>query len=211
MSFKTGPLYLAPSPQPSNLDSVLAWETGRPHSGWLELDRRSARPFRMQRAELVSAGHCLRSLPSARFGIEFAADPMYELVCGRRTWMLLFERNFLDSASVASLIERKAVPMAIASRSEQTGAYSISYLALCSPGQLEGEAHLAIYRTTGRLAFGGTARVEGGCASFSIRAVSRPGAFAIEFEGKFDGRSLVVETALSSAGIQVPKRQPVEE
>lgn len=200
----TAPWHFVPAGVPQ-------WQEPLHHDGWLELDRHSARPFRVNRAKAEDAECCLRSLGTDRFGIEFAESPMVEVRCGRRTWMVLFNREILEPGSVASLAKRKATPVAIASRSEQTGAYSISYLALSSPGECEGEVRLSIFRTTGRLAFGGTARVEGECASFSIRAMSRPGAFAIELTGRFEDRNLVIETALSSPGIVVPKREPIAE
>ena len=189
--------------------AVPEWEVPRDPAGWLALDRHSARPFEVHRAGAEEVAGCLRSLGSSRFGLELAEDPAYELRCGRRAWMVLFNRQFLDSA--ASVAMCKAVPLIVASRSEQTGAYSISYLALSAPGEREDEAQLSIFRTTGRLAFGGTVRVAGDCSHFSIYAASRPGAFAIELAGRFEARSLVIDTALTSPGIVVPKHEPIPE
>ena len=51
----------------------------------------------------------------------------------------------------------------------------------------------------------------GDCSHFSIYAASRPGAFAIELAGRFEARSLVIDTALTSPGIVVPKHEPIPE
>jgi hypothetical protein len=209
MSFKAGPSVVNAAPWRFVPAAVPEWEPPRHPPQWLALDRHSARPFKVNRADAEEAACCLRSLGGDRFGLELADDLAYEVRCGRRAWMILFNRECLQAESVGRLAKHKATPVAIASRSEQTGEYSISYLALSSPGEREGEVQLSIFRTTGRLAFGGAARIAGECASFSIHAVSRPGAFAIELAGRFEARSLVIETALSSPGIVVPKREPV--
>lgn len=189
--------------------AVPEWEAPRPHPGWLALDRHSARPFHVRRADAHEAAHCLRSIGDDRFGLALADDPVYELRCGRRNWLILLNRDFVAPECAASLAKRKATPAVMASRSEQTGAYSIAYVALSAPGERDGAVHLSIFRTTGRLAFGGTASVVGDCVRFSIGAASRPGAFAIALEGRFEAGGLVVETALSSPGIVVPKHVPM--
>ncbi len=209
MSFKGSPSVVGTAPWRFVPAAVPEWEPPRHPPEWLVLDRHSARPFKVNRADAEAAARCLRSLGNERLGLELAEDLAYELRCGRRTWMMLFNRDCLQAESVGRLAKHKATPVALAIRNEQTGEYSIAYLALSSPGEREGEVQLSIFRTTGRLAFGGTARVAGECASFAIHAVSRPGAFAIELAGRFEERSLVIETALSSPGIVVPKREPV--
>ena len=193
------------------LAGVPEWEAPVPHPGWLSLDRHSARPFRVRLADAEAASHCLHSLGEARCGLDLAPAMTYELHCGRRRWMILLDRALLSGGGIDALTHGRSAPAAVASRDEQTGAWSISYLALSAPGADAGELLLSVFRTTGRLAFGGAARVADGHASFFLHATSRPGAFAIALEGRLDERGLVVDTALSSPGIVVPKQVPVEE
>lgn len=191
--------------------AVPEWEVPHAHPSWLALDRPSARPFKVHRAGAEDAARCRRSLEHDRYGLDLAEDPVYEVRCGRRAWMMLFDRCFLEADSMARLATRKTTPAVIASRSEQTGEYSVAYLVTGTPGDVAGEVRLSVFRTTGRLAFGGLARIDAACASFVVHAASRPGAFALELAGRFEARGLVVDTALSSPGIVLPKRRPTEE
>lgn len=210
MSFKASP-HADVAPWRFVAAAVPDWEVPHTHPGWLALDRPSARPFKVHRASAEDAALCLRSLGHEHFGLDLADDPVYEVRCGRRAWMILFDRCFVEADSMARLATHKSTPAVIATRSEQTGAYAIAYMVLGTPGEVEGELRLSVFRTTGRLAFGGPARVDGACASFAVHAAARPGAFAIELAGRFEGRGLVVDTALSSPGIVVPKRHPAVE
>ncbi len=210
MSLKTGPRADA-APGRLVLAGVPEWQAPDPHPGWLALDRRSAQPFRVRPAEAEAAAQCLRSLRGAHCGMALAPAPLYEVHCGQRRWMILLDRALLASGGIEALAHGKSTPAAVASHDEQTGAWSISYLVMSAPSGEGGELQLSVFRSTGRLAFGGVARVAGGCATFFLHATSRPGAFAIALEARLDERGLVVETALSSPGIVVPKQAPVEE
>lgn len=210
MSFKAS-LPDAATPWRFAAAAVPDWQAPHAHPGWLALDRSSARPFKVHRAGAEDAAHCLRSLAHDRFGLDLADDPVYEVRCGRHAWMILFDRRFLEADSMAPLAMQRTTPAVIASRSEQTGAYAVAYVAIGTPGDVAGEVRLSVFRTTGRLAFGGLARVDAACASFALHAASRPGAFALELAGRFEARGLVVDTALSSPGIVVPKRRPTAE
>jgi len=210
MSFKTGHRADA-LPARFVLAGVPDWQAPCPHPGWVALDLASARPFRVRPAAPELAAQCLRSLGDERCGLDLAPEPMYEVHCGRRRWMILLDRDVLAGGGIDALAHGRSAPAAVASHDEQTGAWSISYLALSEPGADAGQVLISIFRTTGRLAFGGAARVAAGRASFFLHACSRPGAFAVAVEGRLDPRGLVVDTALSSPGIVVPKQVPVEE
>ena len=210
MSFRAS-LTDVSTPRGFAAEAVPEWEVPPLHPGWLALDRPSARPFEVHRAGAKDAAHCLRSVGHDRYGLALADDPVYEVRCGRRARMVLFDRCFLEADSMAGLGTHRTTPAVIASRSEQTGEFTVACLVTGTPGDVAGEVRLSLFRTTGRLAFGGLARIEAGCASFALHAASRPGAFALELAGRFEARGLAVDTALSSPGIVVPKRRPTEE
>jgi hypothetical protein len=180
-------------------------------SDHVELDLHCARPFRITQADDTDAEVCLRSLAGQPFGIEFSETPMYQVRCGRNTWMITFNRDFGDKNSVNTLRKRKAFVGVVASRSEETRLYSVAYLMLASPTKAADAVSLLLYRTNGILTFRGTAQVVGNCADFSILALSQPGAFAVKIEGTFDDGRLHVKTALSTTFVQVKKREPIEE
>ena len=177
----------------------------------LELDLHCARPFRVTRADGADAELCLRSLAGQPFGIEFAEHPMYQVRCGRKTSMILLNREFTTEASVESLQRRRAFLGVVAARSEDTRLYSVAQLMLTAPAEGKDEIRLFIHRPNGDLAFAGTAQVAENCAGFSIRAVPRPGAFAVSIEGRFEDGKLDITTALSTRFVQIAKREPIED
>ena len=210
MSFKANPSS-GPAPWRFVPVAVPEWDEPSEPPRWLVLDRHSARRFEVRRAAAEEAARCLGSLHGDCFGLDLAEDPVYAVQCGRHAWMLLFDRCLLDRDASARLASHPATPALVASRSEQTGAYSISYLVRSAPAGAVGDLRLSVFRTTGRLAFAGTARMAGDGIGFSVHAVSRPGAFAIELAGRFAAHGLVIDSALSSPGVVVPKRQPIAE
>lgn len=177
----------------------------------VKLDLHCARPFRITRADDADAEFCLRSLAGQPFGIEFSEHPMYQVRCGRNTWMILFNRDFGGKSSVKTLGKRKAFLGVVAIRSEETRLYSVSYLLLTSPVKDEDVISVLVYRTNGKLTFAGTARAVGNCADFSILALLQPGAFAVKIEGTFEDGRLDIKTALSTTLVQIKKREPTEE
>lgn len=178
---------------------------------YLELDLHCARPLRITRADATDAEFCLRSLAGQSFGIEFSEHPMYQARCGRNTWMILLNRDFGDKDSLNTLGKRKAFFGVVAIRSEGTPLYSVAHLILTSPAKDEDAVSILIYRTNGKLTFGGTARVVGNYAEFSILTLTQPGAFAVKIEGAFEDGRLDIRTALSTPFVQVKKREPIRE
>ncbi len=183
----------------------------RETSDYLELDLHCTRPFRITQADDTDAEFCLRSLADQSFGIEFSEHSMYQARCGRNTWMILLNRDFGDKNSAKTLGKRKAFLGVVALRSEETRLYSVAYLLLTSPTKDKNAVSILIYRTNGKLAFSGTARVVGNCAEFSILALPQPGAFAVKIEGIFEEGRLDIKTALATTFVQIKKREPIEE
>jgi hypothetical protein len=177
---------------------------------YLEIPRKAARPFQVNLADEVDAELCLRSLAKQPFGIEFAEYPMYQIHCKQNNWMILINREFVDENAVQKLIEQKAFFGAITSRSEETGLYSVAFLLLTSPRKQSSKVNVLIYLPTGDPIFSGTGQLAGESIKFTIRAISRPGAFPMHIEGIFEDGQLEIKTALSGLFVQ-NKQQPKQE
>lgn len=175
---------------------------------YLAVDPSVARPFQIVRADDTDAELCLRSLADQPFGIEFAEHPMYQARCGRNTWMILFNCACVDNSGVKALWSQKSFLGAVAIRSEETRLYSVALLMLTAPTMDKDAVNIRIYRTNGDVVFGGIASAEGDCTAFSILALPRPGAFGVKLKGTFECGRLVIETALSTAFVQIQKREP---
>ncbi len=177
----------------------------------LDLDRHCARAFRIAAADAVDAERCLRALANQSFGIEFAERPMCQLRCGQRSSMILVNRDWVAARSTRLLATRPAFLGAVASRMRESPSYVVTHLILTAPGEGDNGLRLRVYRPSGELAFSGTGQLTDDGVAFSIGAVSRPGAFAVSFEGTFADGRLEVATALATAFAQVAKQEPVED
>jgi hypothetical protein len=193
-------------------ESLEGYELAAPETAdYLELDLHCARPFRITHADDTDAEMCLRSIAVEQFGIEFSEHPMYQIRCGRNTWMILLNRDFGYKNSIKTVGKRKAFFGVVAIRSEETRLYSVAYLILTSPVKDEDVVSILIYRTNGKLTFSGTTRVVGNCAEFSILARPRPGAFAVKIEGTFEDGRLDIKTALAATFVQIKKSEPIKD
>lgn len=163
--------------------------------------------IQVTRANASEAEESLHSLAMEPFGIDFAKDFTYQVRCGRSTRMIMLNRDFTDSDAIKKLIERKAFLGVVATRFEESDMYSPSFLLLTSPVKQSSMINILIHRTTGALAFSGTAQVEGDLATFSIRTISQPGANPVQIEGTFTDGKLNITTALS-ATFRQKRRQP---
>jgi hypothetical protein len=177
----------------------------------LELKRHCARPIRVSKADEAEVELCLSSLASQPFGIEFAENSMLHARCGRNTWMIVLNKEFSDKTSVVTLAKRKGFFGVVAIRDEQSRSYSVAYLILTSPAKHDQSIDVLIYRISGQLCFTGIAQVAGNGAEFSILALQRPGAVAVKIDGTFKDGRLEIVTALSTAFVQVKKREPTAE
>jgi hypothetical protein len=119
--------------------------------------------------------------------------------------MLVLNQEFSNQDAVQALQLRKAFPGIIAAKYEENGLYSTAFLLFTSPTEQPNILNVLIHRSTGEQVFGGTAKVEGSKANFSIRSISRPGGFPINVEGSFEGGNVNFETTLS--GTQVRERR----
>ena len=167
--------------------------------------------FKIRPANDDDAELCLRSLAEQPYGIEFAEQPMYQVCCGRHTWMILFNRDFTAGGSAERLQNQRAFLGTVALRDGETGLYSAMFLILTSPVADSLSLDVQVYHTGGHLAFVGTADIVGDKRiDFLMRAVRRAGGFAILIEGTFADGRLDLHTALASNTIGRPKQQAVE-
>lgn len=178
---------------------------------YLELPQGVGRTLRVERAHESDVQFCLRCLASQPLGVEFAERPAYQVRCGSRMWLILLNRDLAGPGAVGRLMARKTLLMSVAARNQETGFYSVGLLVLTRPGEEPDRIDVLIYRPTGDAILGGQARVEADQALFVIHAIARPGAAAVMIRGIFRDGALAIQTALSSAVVVRPKRQPLNE
>ena len=165
----------------------------------------AARRFDVLRPSPDEAAIALRSLTREPFGIEYDADDVHEVRCGRAAWMFLFNREWTASG-LRRLLDRKAFAGVVASRQEERRLYSVRSLILTSPVG-GGGIRIAVYTISGEHAFEGRAHVQDNAADFRVGAVRRPGAFPLLLEGVWEKSRM--QTRRAETGLTVvERRQP---
>jgi hypothetical protein len=164
----------------------------------LDLPVSGARPVQWQRADAADVTLCLSALANDPFGITYAREPAYEVRCGRRQLMVLFNRELVVQDMTQRSRERKALAGVVALRNETNGTYSVSLLILTSPNLKNEAVQIMLCHTNGDIGYAGQAAIEDNSANLILRAVSRAGAFPIRFEGTFKDGRFEIKTALSA-------------
>jgi len=164
----------------------------------ISLPEGAASPVQWQRPAPNDVSFCLRSLASDPFGIDFAQEPAYQVQCGRRDLMVLFNRELVAQDTIKWVSGRKALAGVVALRNGTNGLYSVSLLIMTSPNLKHGPIDLSLCHTNGDIAYAGRAVVKANSAEFSLRSVLRAGASPIRFEGIFHDGRFEIKTALSA-------------
>jgi hypothetical protein len=174
------------------------------HETYVEASPDELRPFHVSHADRAESELALRSLQATPYGVEFAESHIYYVRCGRMAWTVLFNQQFVEQDAVRQLAARKAFAVLVAMKDIQGGRYSPALVVLTTPNG-EGAIDLVVRHTHGHIAFRGTATIRDDRAEFVLRAVSGPGAFALEMAGSYESGRLEMHNALS--GVRVRDRR----
>lgn len=164
-------------------------------------------PIQISPANEREAELSLRTLKMEPLNIVFAKDSTYQIRCGQSTRMIMLNQDFTGLGAVKKLMEKKAFLGIVATKFEESQMYATSFFLLTSPIKELNRINILIYRSTGALAFGGTAQITENSATFTIHTVSRPGANPVQIEGTFTDGRLTIITALA-ASFTLKRRQP---
>jgi hypothetical protein len=179
-----------------------------PSIDYLDPGRETGRRLSIQPADPNEGEMCLRAVSRHPLGVEYDESSMYQLRCGRNSWMLLFNRDSVGGDAAQRLRDRKLLFGAVAHKSSASNLYVPVYVILTSP-HIDA-VRVLVHRVSGRLEFGGAAEIEGDGVRFSIRAVVRPGAFAVWLDGRLEGGRLTIGTALANPAVSAPKTLVVD-
>ncbi len=175
----------------------------------LELPPEEGEPVRIAAPELEEARLCLDSLAAEPFGIQLGAESLQQLDCEHNRWMLLLNEEFTGDGALDRLRERKALLGVIASKSSESGSYSVIFTILTAASEERDKVRLSLTRTTGELGYSGEVSLSGrGPARFGLNSVAQPGIFGLRAEGTFDAAGrLEIASAVSALTIE-NKRNP---
>jgi hypothetical protein len=158
----------------------------------------------VRRADEEHAVFGLRSLAREPVGVEFDESSVLEIRCGRRSLLLLVNRDLTGRRAAPRLAERPNILGALARLNQETGLYYPALLALTSPGS-SGEFSIAIYRLTGAVIFRGAGHVVNDRALFSLHAIARPGALAIRLEGVLAAGTIQLTKGIVAVSGEAPR------
>jgi hypothetical protein len=177
---------------------------------FLDVEPSSAGKLEISVADRNDVEFCLRSLGRRPYGIELAESPAFQVRCQERLWIVLLNRECSTPSGIASGRQRAMLGV-VALRERETGLYSPAYVLLTTSLSQEGNIRILACRSNGRVIFGGEAHADDDRVHFSLRAVARPGAFALAVDATFEDGQLRVDRALTSLRAQVEPLRPIAE
>ena len=178
-----------------------------PEAHLLPIPRRRSQQVRAYPVPAEESEKVIADLARQPYGIEYDREKLVRLACGERINVWCPNREFTAPRGVVRLLDRKALAGVVALRSSETGDHSVSYLLMTAPRRPSASVIIFAPRCTGRTALAGAGEIVGNRLEFSIRAVDRPGAFAMDLSGDFTSGELLFSRAAISVE-QVPSRRP---
>jgi hypothetical protein len=154
---------------------------------FLEIPGATGRPIEFNSASRNHSERVVADLKQYPHGIDLDAASMMEMRYGRCVHTLCLSRE-LTSAGLGRLLERKTIAALVAFPSPETGVHCVSFIVLTAPSKVDSEMSIWVLKSSGSIALAGTARMSEGGLHFLVKAVFRPGTFAIRLEGNFAAR-----------------------
>jgi HEAT repeats len=132
----------------------------------------------------------------------------WSIECGKRRWALTLDQSVLSPWKPETFASRRHYLGQLAPRNPTTGTYSPG-LTILTTGQGAEHLEVGLYRSNGRMIFGGEGHITGQVMRFSVKAVDRPGAAATAIEGSYgpDGLELKITSSLRRTRPPLAPRQ----
>lgn len=156
----------------------------------------NSQPIMISKSSLQEIKKDVNFISDRQFGIQLAQEPVYEIITGRDTHMILLNKQYADLENAKQLLQHKSMLGIIAYKSEEDKSYSVRYLILTSPAtQTKGNIDVVITSSDGNIMFGGMLSIGDNNIKFSIRSTSQPGGFPLLIEGDLMERELRMASA----------------
>ena len=176
----------------------------------LQVPARKARRFTIVPTSGGERIGVLESIGAQAYGISLGAAAVYWTGCeGAPRLALVLSPLVVGPDALETLQRRRTLAGLLAYPApNDLREYSISHVIFSRPRR-GGTIDLLVSDTRGEAAFAGRLQAEGDHASFTIWALPRPRAAALDAEGTYDGRSLHLSRGRSAFTPQIPPRQLV--
>lgn len=150
------------------------------------------------------------SILEESYGIEFSEKGMFQYTCPGGVSMLAFNKYIFQGNSINLLMNQKNLLGVLATKNNEEGKYSVSYLILTSPAIKVGQVNILIHRISGVQAWAGTTSdVSSDMVKFKLRTATRIGIVPMELEGIIYADGSVNFVKAVSAGKVLEKRHPI--
>lgn len=163
----------------------------------LEPPTKDARPLTFVASDVATAGEVLSDLGQHPYGIKCSNTVLTRVQCVGEINVICPNVEFLGNRAEL-LTRRKAIVALVATQSPETANYSASYVVLSRPSTA-GAVNIMVHRSSGRVVLAGAAHISDGRLNFELRAIRRPGAWALLLRGSMADGNLEMSEALSSS------------
>ena len=165
-----------------------------PRAATLRVDPKRATAIVMQPVRGRRVTEALRKLAGGAPALRLSGAGAMTLNCVDHSYLFLFQEDVLQG-SLDRLTTRKALAAVVAEREELEGEHwAVRYQLLTEPLS-PGAIRLRLITGRGTPVFTGIAKVKGERATFTLRALDRPGGVAIDIRGWYEAGRLGIDHA----------------
>jgi hypothetical protein len=163
----------------------------------LELERRGARRFGLARAPVRELAVAVASMAGETYGVRFSRERTFSIDCGGDHLLLALDESLMREPFDEVLGTRPALAGLVARREPIEGSYAVLWLVFSWPTE-RGRVNLAAHRPSGRQMLFGSGESSREGATFELRAVQGPGAYAVAVGGRVTRSTVELTEALTS-------------
>ena len=163
----------------------------------LRVNTRTATPIDVAPARGKQLTEAVEAARRAVPALALASEGAVSLRCGDNTFVLVPEAQFAQGRADPATSGKAQVGVVVRRLERERKGWGLAYHVL-TRRRADGRIEVFVTSGTGRLVLAGTARTRQSTVDFRLRAVARPGAFAVDLAGAYEEGKLTFSRARSS-------------
>ncbi|PSN14182.1 hypothetical protein C7293_12800 [filamentous cyanobacterium CCT1] len=156
----------------------------------LNVDVSQAETIALETATPATTRAAIASLSRRNLALDLAREQAFSIRCSGQTLLLLLNQAGLNQRLQPFRQGRTVFGVLAMEYTLEAETWEVKYYILTQSGSVRDQVDVVLVTSKGSPVFAGTADVRGSRAEFTIRAIERPGAAAVNIEGIYEAGSL---------------------